>query len=209
LRRAGVRPVLAVVLLTGGAIALGTALAGYLEGRAWQSRHALPVPAAAATAESIDVFAPGEPIARLRIPRIELDLTVIEGTRRKDLRRAPGRLEGTGLPGGEGNCVIAGHRDIHFRNLGDLRKGDLLEVEFRGRRLEYRVRDRQVVDPSRTDLLRASDEPTLTLVTCYPFYFVGPAPKRFVVRAVLQPETVSANPGPAPVTSAEGDREGA
>jgi sortase A len=192
-----------------GAAALGTALAGYLEGRAWQRGHALPPPEAGTPPVSIDAVAPGEPVARLRIPRIGLDLTVIEGTRRKDLRRAPGRLEGTGFPGEPGNCVIAGHRDLHFRQLGDLREGDLLEVEFQGRRLEYRVQDRQVVDPSRTELLQASGKPTLTLVTCYPFYFIGPAPKRFVVRAVLQQEVVSTDPGRVPVASPRGGQGGA
>jgi len=99
------------------------------------------------------------------------------------LRRAVGHLPGTALPGEPGNVVLAGHRDPFFRPLKDVRPGDAVELTTPQGRFEYTVEDTQVVEPGRTDLLDPAGRARLTLVTCYPFYLVGNAPDRFVVRA--------------------------
>jgi len=91
----------------------------------------------------------------------------------------------TALPGSQGNCVIAGHRDTQFRILRNVKIGEDISVETGGRTFVYRVTDRRVVAPADTRSLDPTPTGTLTLVTCYPFYYVGPAPKRFVIRAAL------------------------
>jgi sortase A len=127
----------------------------------------------------------GETFARLSISRLGGRWAVIEGADRPELRKGPGHLINTALPGSRGNCVIAGHRDTQFRILRDVEIGETITIESGGHNYMYRVTDRRVVSPSDTRALYPTPTPTLTLVTCYPFYFVGPAPKRFIVRAEL------------------------
>jgi sortase A len=127
----------------------------------------------------------GEMMARLSIDRLNSQWVVMEGADRAALKRGPGHLPDTALPGRVGNCVIAGHRDTQFRVLQDVEIGEEISVETRGRTFLYRVTDRRVVAPTDTSSLDRTARPTLTLVTCYPFYYVGPAPKRFIVRAEL------------------------
>ena len=131
----------------------------------------------------------GDAFARLSIPRLDANMFVVEGTGKKQLRRGPGHLAGTALPGTAGNCVIAGHRDTHFRVLKDIRRGDDIVVENGLGRFVYRVTKVSIVPPKDTRSLMPTPGPTLNLVTCYPFYYVGPAPKRFVVRAELWQQT--------------------
>lgn len=128
---------------------------------------------------------PGEAMARLSIDRLNSQWVVIEGADRASLKRGPGHLPDTALPGSRGNCVIAGHRDTQFRILRNVEIGEEISVESQGRTYVYRVTDRRVVAPTDTRSLDHTPKPTLTLVTCYPFYYVGPAPKRFIVRAEL------------------------
>src|SRR5207248_2697940 len=104
---------------------------------------------------------------------------VVEGADPVELKRAPGHLVDTALPGSRGNCVIAGHRDTQFRALRNIEIGETISVESGGRTFLYRVTGTHVVAPTDTRSLDPTDRPTLTLVTCYPFYYVGPAPKRF------------------------------
>jgi sortase A len=127
----------------------------------------------------------GETFARLSIPRLDSHWIVVEGADRSELRLGPGHLIQTALPGSRGNCVIAGHRDTQFRVLQDVKIGEDISVEIEGRTFVYRVTDRHVVSPSDTHPLKPTPTSSLTLVTCYPFYYVGPAPKRFVIRAEL------------------------
>jgi sortase A len=101
------------------------------------------------------------------------------------LNRAAGHIEGTALPGEAGNVGIAGHRDTVFRPMRNLRAGAPLTLTTRDRVLHYRVSGTAIVDPDAVSVLDAKDHPTLTLVTCYPFNFIGPAPRRFVVFADL------------------------
>ena len=123
-------------------------------------------------------------VGRIEIPRLGLRAIVAEGVSAGTLRRAVGHLPGTALPGGDGNVVLAGHRDTFFRPLKDVRPGDAIELTTPEGRYGYRVEATQVVDPGRIDVLAAQGPPRLTLVTCYPFYLVWSAPDRFIVRAV-------------------------
>jgi sortase A len=127
----------------------------------------------------------GETLARLSIPRLDSHWIVIEGADKRELRRGPGHLVQTALPGSRGNCVIAGHRDTQFRILQNVKIGEDISLEIEGRTFVYRVTDRHVVSPTDTHPLKPTPTSSLTLVTCYPFYYVGPAPKRFVIRAEL------------------------
>ncbi len=127
----------------------------------------------------------GEPMAELLIPRLDTELFVVEGDGARELRRGPGHLQGTAMPGTQGNCVIAGHRDTHFRVLKDLRAGDDLILRTSAGQYLYRVKSLKVVSPRDTDSLKPTSDAELNLITCYPFYYVGSAPKRFVVEARL------------------------
>ncbi|HXI43520.1 MAG TPA: class D sortase, partial [Bryobacteraceae bacterium] len=135
----------------------------------------------------------GEAFARLSIPRLRAVLYVVEGTDSADLRRGPGHLEGSALPGSNGNCVIAGHRDTHFRLLKNLRQGDRIEIETAAGDFIYRVSGTSIVAPRNTAPLRPTGQPVLNLITCYPFYFAGPAPQRYVVHAALMASRASSN----------------
>jgi sortase A len=127
----------------------------------------------------------GDPVARLSIPRLDAVLYVVEGADAGDLKRGPGHMEGTPLPGQAGNCIIAGHRDTHFRLLKDIRKGDEILLETHNGQFRYRVSQTTVISPKNTACLRPTTTGVLNLITCYPFYYVGPAPKRFIVHADL------------------------
>jgi sortase A len=126
------------------------------------------------------------PEAILRIPRIGLEVPVLEGTDKLTLNRGVGWIEGTARPGGPGNIGIAGHRDSFFRGLKDVVRGDVLELETIGARTSYIVDDIKIVDSADTDILLPRGSPAVTLVTCYPFYFIGDAPKRYIVLASLE-----------------------
>ena len=128
----------------------------------------------------------GVPMAILRVPKLQLEVPVLEGTSDAVLDRAVGRIEGTVQPGQAGNAGIAGHRDGVFRGLKDLQVGDWLEVETLAGIYSYQIDTITIVSPNQVDLLESSPEAMLTLVTCYPFYFVGKAPERYVVRALFK-----------------------
>ena len=133
-----------------------------------------------------------EPIAVLRIPKVGLEVPVFEGTDDFALNRGVGWILGTAAPGKAGNCGIAGHRDGFFRPLKDAVKGDSIELSTVSGLRTYRVQEIQIVNPTDVQVLAPTPEPTLTLVSCYPFYFVGTAPKRYIVRAVsMEPERLS------------------
>lgn len=123
------------------------------------------------------------PLGRIEIQRIGIAAMIMEGTDERTLRRAVGHFAGTSLPGQAGNMAIAGHRDTFFRALRHIRKDDEITVETATGSYLYRADYTEVVDPEDTEVPNSSDDALLTLVTCYPFTYVGPAPKRFVVRA--------------------------
>jgi len=147
--------------------------------------HPSPLPALAeADRARVESAAPkGSPLGRIEISTIGLAAMIMEGTDRKTLRRAVGHIPGTPLPGQRGNVVITGHRDTFFRGLRNIHKDDEITLTTLNGTYCYRVDSTQVVEPEDTEVLDDSDDAILTLVTCYPFYLVGPAPKRYVVRA--------------------------
>lgn len=122
-------------------------------------------------------------IGRLEIPRIGLSAVVAEGDDEDTLKVAIGHLPDTPFPWQEGNAALAGHRDTFFRPLRRIRVGDDVRLETPRGTLRYRVTRHTVVDPDELWVLDASPAAALTLITCYPFDFVGPAPRRFVVHA--------------------------
>jgi sortase A len=130
-----------------------------------------------------------KPEAILRIPSIKLVVPVFAGTGTAILDQAAGRIEGTSPLGASGNTGIAAHRDGFFRALRDVKVGDALLVDLPNATFTYRIIGTRVVDPEENSVLRPTAEATITLVTCYPFYFVGPAPRRFIVRATRAPNT--------------------
>jgi sortase A len=127
----------------------------------------------------------GDAIAKLIIPRLDAQLYVVEGAGHRELRRGPGHMPGSALPGDDGNCIIAGHRDTHFRVLKDVRKGDAILLQTPTGEYLYRVSEISVVSPDNTAALKDTPDPELNLITCYPFYWVGSAPKRYIVQARL------------------------
>ena len=127
--------------------------------------------------------ADGESIASIEIARLGLKAVVIQGDSDVNLRRGVGHLAETALPGEVGNVVLAGHRDTVFRPLKDVRAGDAITLTTRDGEFAYRVESMSVVPPTAIDVLEPTGGRTLTLITCYPFYFVGAAPNRFIVRA--------------------------
>jgi sortase A len=126
------------------------------------------------------------PVAVLSIKRIGLEVPVLQGTDDWTLNRAVGVIEDTPLPGSPGNSGIAGHRDSFFRVLKDVVTGDLMTVETARATETYRIERIWIVDPDDVSVLDPTESPSITLVTCYPFYFVGSAPQRYIVRAVRQ-----------------------
>jgi len=127
----------------------------------------------------------GDVVGRLEIPRLSLSAIVFEGADQDVLERGAGHLPGSALPGDRGNTVLAAHRDTFFRPLRGIRIGDVVKIHRPLQDSVYVVQSARVVEPDETDVLKSTGEPALTLITCYPFRFVGPAPERFVVRAVL------------------------
>lgn len=128
----------------------------------------------------------GEPLARIRIPAAEMDWVVFAGSDDATLEKGPGHVPGTAMPNqdyGPNNCVITAHRDSHFRRLGWLRKGHVVELETATGTTKYRVVSREIVTPKTVRVLAPTPKPRLTLITCYPFDFIGSAPKRLIVVA--------------------------
>jgi sortase A len=142
-----------------------------------------PLTAAAAPPVARPPLENGEAFGRLEIPAAGISAIVAAGTDARTLRRGVGHIDDTALPGEPGNVGLAGHRDTVFRGLRKLRPGDRIRLVTAEGYFEYAVESLRTVAPDRRDVLAPSAQPTLTLVTCYPFYYVGPAPLRFVVRA--------------------------
>jgi sortase A len=133
--------------------------------------------------------AAGTLLARLESPALDLSTVVLEGSDDRTLRRGAGHIEDTPLPGERGNVGIAGHRDTVFRPLRRAKAGDELTLTTPERVYQYRVARTMIVKPEDVYVLDPTNRPTLTLVTCYPFEFIGHAPKRFIVQAELVGET--------------------
>jgi sortase A len=138
----------------------------------------------------------GELLGVLRIPALHLEVPVLEGTDGPTLHRGVGRIAGTSFPGENGNIGIAGHRDSFFRRLEDISKGDFIElVTLRGTSV-YEVDQIRVTTPADLGVLQPRAKSSLTLVTCYPFQFIGPAPSRYIVEASLSNESFDHSTNP-------------
>src|ERR1700687_738724 len=133
---------------------------------------------------------PAESLAVLRIPALRLEVPVLEGTDAVTLNRGVGRIAGTSLPGQGGNIGIAGHRGGFFRRLKDIRHGDAIELVTISGTDVFVVDQIRITSPADVSALRPRAKHSLTLVTCYPFYFVGPAPSRYIVEASLKGQAV-------------------
>jgi sortase A len=120
-------------------------------------------------------------LTRLSIPKISLNAVVVEGTNHRSLLLGPGHIKDTPAPGELGNAVITGHRDTFFRHIYELSKGDTITVQRNGRSYNYEVTGKKIVDPSDLSVIKPSRDSRLTLITCYPTYYIGPAPERLVV----------------------------
>ena len=179
-----------------GIVLCGVSAGVYLEARYFQAmenrrlEEALrkkvrgTVPAAPAHAARAHARrATGSLVGRLEIPRLRFSAIVLEGSDNRTLRLGVGRIPGTAEPGQQGNLVLGGHRDTFFRPLRGIRAGDFITLATTAGPYRYVVEWTAVVDPRDTGSLQATADRSLTLVTCYPFYYVGPAPQRFIVRA--------------------------
>jgi len=171
-----------VALLVFGSLALGFCALAYFEAAFSEFREQhdfeqrltlpdLPYPAAQAA------------VSRLEIPRLGIGVMVHEGVGSGTLRIGAGHVPGTAPAGDRGNVVIAAHRDTFFRGLRKIQPDDTILLETLAGTYRYSVEWTRVVDPSDREVMEASHDPLLTLITCYPFYYVGPAPERFIVRA--------------------------
>jgi len=132
---------------------------------------------------------PDSVVGRIEIPRVGLSAMVFEGSSDSVLLRGIGHLTNSALPGRPGNVTLTGHRDTFFRPLRDVSTQDEIILTTPHGRYRYRVESTKIVAPDDVSVLKSRGEPRLTLITCYPFYFIGAAPKRFVVRAYLLPES--------------------
>ncbi len=160
------------------------AVYGYetIEARRFQAEQSAEFARAAMSYAPVTVRTGGL-VGMLDVPRLNLTTPVIEGDDDKTLKRAVGHLPDTPLPWEDGNSALAGHRDGLFRPLKDIKIGD--EIRFRTSRhqIRYRVTETRIVKPDDMSVLERRDPRSLTLITCYPFYFVGNAPDRFIVYA--------------------------
>ena len=153
---------------------------------------------------------PGAPIALIEVPRVGVRAMVVEGVDHRSLKRAVGHVPGTSFPEMGGNTVLAAHRDTLFAGLRNVELGDLVTLKTEERTYTYRVISIDVVSPGAVEVMDATPDPVLTLITCFPFDFVGPAPRRFVVRAVRegdQPKAPAVRAVPSmPITASASER---
>jgi len=219
------RGALAFVFVTAGVLLIGAAALHYARGARAQSEGRRILDLAAAERGYVTATLPqervsardelprsagsgpyagyptGTPLGRIRIPVAEMDWVVFAGSDDATLEKGPGHVPGTAMPNqdyGPNNCVITAHRDSHFRRLGWLRKGHVVELETATGTMKYRVVSREIVTPKTVRVLKASPKPRLTLITCYPFDYIGSAPKRLIVVA----EPIGKSPREASAVSA-------
>jgi len=173
------------VLLMIGLVAVGYAAYAIESARTYQAAHERAFEATPASVAHPIAEPPseGSTIGRLQIPRLGLRVMVVQGDSPQILRHAVGHLPETTLPGEDGNAALAGHRDTLFRPLRGVRPGDEITFETPSRVVRYQVEWMLVVPPSSMEVLQTSGARELTLITCFPFDFVGSAPNRFIVRA--------------------------
>ena len=209
--RAVMRRVLSPVLVILGALLLGYVGAQYahmyLEQRhlaqEWQKQQQV---LRGDPAAEIRVRPTENGLTRLSVPKIDLDSVVVEGTSHKSLLLGPGHMTETPEPGALGNSVITGHRDTFFRHIHELERGDSLLVQREGKTFKYEVVGKKVVEPDDLSVLGPASDSRLTLITCYPTYYIGPAPKRLVVFSKLVDESSDARAASSGAAASSGLR---
>lgn len=174
-----------LVCLVGGLASLTYCAVVLVDAWAFQRNESrqLDEPAIVSPAAILQTPELGGLVGRVKIPRLGVSVMVIEGVDEKALRHAAGHIPGTALPGQPGNAGISAHRDTFFRPLRNIRQDDIITVTTQIAEYRYRVVSIRIVEPTEVSVLEPSVNEVLTLVTCYPFYFVGAAPDRFIVRA--------------------------
>lgn len=173
----------AYVLLATGLFALGYAAYVVIDAKAYQAVELRRFDLATREAATMPPLVEGGLIGQIQIPRLRLSAIIAQGDSASTLRRAVGHLADTALPGESGNVVLAGHRDTFFWPLKDVHAGDVITLRTREGEFEYLVESTTVVPPTAVEVLQPGVGRTLTLVTCFPFTYVGRAPNRFIVRA--------------------------
>lgn len=177
---------LASTLIASGVVVLGYVAFQYASMYATQHKLARQWHAQQATAGApVSTTDSASVLVRITAPTIRLDAIVLEGSGYSALKLGPGHLEHTALPGEHGNIVISGHRDTFFRNLHKLTSGDTLTVQRHGKSYSYRVTVKRIVRDDDLSVIQPTADDRLTLITCYPTHYVGPAPQRLVVIAKL------------------------
>jgi sortase A len=170
-------------LLVAGALALTYAAYLVIDAHAYQARERRQFEEASPMAAVDTVSADGDSIGEIDIPSVGIAVMVVQGDSAAILQRAVGHLADTALPGERGNVVLAGHRDTFFRPLKRVRVGDAITLKTRRGDFDYVVESTIVVAPTDLEVLEPRGGRTLTLITCFPFSYIGPAPSRFIVRA--------------------------
>jgi len=173
-------------LLIVGALALGYALLSLVRADSFQAYQNWVFERSLETGANFSqtsVPKPHSVVGRLEVPSLDLSVMILEGVEESELQLGAGHVPGTDLPGGAGNVVIAGHRDTFFRPLRELRRNDILTLTTLGGSERYVVESMRITRPDDLAVLERGPEPVLTLITCYPFSYIGSAPERFVVRA--------------------------
>ncbi len=171
-----------------GLIALGYSVYVVVDAHAYQAYEQTKFEAKLEVAGTQPQLAPtplveGGVIGEIQVPRLHLKAIVVQGDSHTILRRAVGHIPETALPGNPGNVALAGHRDTFFRPLRNIKLGDTITLKTPDGDFQYLVESTQIVPASNIQVLSATVVPTLTLITCFPFDYFGPAPDRFVVRA--------------------------
>jgi sortase A len=156
---------------------------GYVAVDAWNYQRTALREFARPAAPAVREASADAPLGRIDVPRLGISTAIFEGTGGLTLRRGAGHIPGTALPGEPGNAAISAHRDTFFRPLRNIRRNDTISVTTLAGQYDYRVLSTRIVGPADVSVLDPGDGEALTLVTCYPFYFIGPAPNRFIVRA--------------------------
>jgi sortase A len=178
-----------------GLIMTGAGLLGYVGCAYWETARSQArletewarQSGSVAAALSQPAVSPQQLLTRVLIPKIKLDAIVVEGTSSRQLSEGPGHLGQTAMPGEPGNAVITAHRDTFFRHIYELNNGDEITVLRNGQTFHFAVTGKKVVKPDDVSVLRPTPDAQLTLITCYPTYYIGPAPERLVVFSKLTP----------------------
>lgn len=178
-------------------IVIGIALLGYVGSQYWgmyRSQQNLEVEwerqAAGTNTPGQASISSDQMLTRLVISKINMDAIVVEGASRKELSDGPGHMTETATPGETGNAVITAHRDTFFRHIYELTKGDHIEIRRNGHVFTYQVTGKRIVEPEDVSVIKPTNDPQLTLITCYPTYYIGPAPQRLVVFSKLVDSSV-------------------